>query len=107
MSVDGAVQKEGVAGGGAVIRDHHGMFRRGACPFFSNTSVPEHTELLACKRGVQLVLELGVEKLCLETDNRGVAIAMQPSDQDRSRFGPLVEETKELLHGVEEPRVIW
>ena len=52
-------------------------------------------------------MELGVEKVCLKTNNQGVAPSFQSRDQDRSRFSPLIEEIKELLAGVNEHRVIW
>ena len=50
---------------------------------------------------------IGAEKICLETDNLGVAQALQFNDRDRSHFGPLIEEIKELLKGVDDHLVIW
>jgi ribonuclease HI len=108
VNVDGALNKQGIGGGGGVvIRDHHGVFRAGACHAFANISVPEHAELLACRRGVQLAQEIAATKLVLETDNISVAQVLNSSDLDRSRFGPLVQEIKEMISGVAETRVVW
>ena len=78
----------------------------GACHFFSNVPVPEHAEFLACRRGVQLATELGIKNMYIETNNYGVAQVLHFGDRDRSRFGPLIEEIKELLKGVDEHLVI-
>jgi hypothetical protein len=63
-NVDGALPVGGTAGGGGVvIRNHHGEFVAGAGQFFPAVADAERVELLACRRAVQLALEMGISKL--------------------------------------------
>lgn len=108
INVDGSLMKNGSSGGGGVVvRDHQGTFKAGACHAFANVAVAEHAELLACRRGVQLATEIGATKFILETDNQAVARVLNSGEMDRSRFGSLIQEIKEMLSGVAETRVVW
>lgn len=70
-NADGAMAKAMDFGsGGAVVRDHHGLFRAGSSRFFSDTVDPELSELLACRRALQLAKELGNKKVILESDSQ-------------------------------------
>lgn len=90
------------------MRDHRGMFVGGSCHFFfPSVADPEHAELLACRRGVQLVIEVGARRTVLETDNLGIKQALSSQELARSRYGPLIEEIKELLASQDEFRVNW
>jgi ribonuclease HI len=98
INADGSYQEaEGHGGGGVVIRDHHGSFVSGACHFFSHLIDAEGAELLACRRGLMLARECGVQKVVLEMDSTGVAAKLLREGQDRSLYGSLVEEIKSLL----------
>lgn len=90
-----------------VLRDHHGAFVAGACSFFPSIAEPEQAELMACRCAVQVANEMGIQKLVLETDSKTVASKLCDQEKDRSIFGPIVEETKKLLHAREEFRVAW
>lgn len=79
----------------AARNDPHGVFLGGACHFFPIAGDSVHAELLACRRGVQLALEVGVQKIILETDNQGVAQSLAQQEIDRSRFAPLVKEMRD------------
>ena len=68
---------------------------------------PEHAELLACRHGVQLAIEVGARRIVLETDNLGVKQTLSSTELARSRYGPLIEEIKELLDSRDEFRVCW
>lgn len=58
VNTDGATAKtDRSGGGGAVVRDHHGVFLGGASHFFSPVTDPDHAELLACRHGVQLAVD--------------------------------------------------
>lgn len=81
----------------AARNDPHGVFLGGACHFFPIAGDSVHAELLACRREVQLALEVGVQKIILETDNQGVAQSLAQQEIDRSRFAPLVKEMRDLL----------
>lgn len=97
---------DGSGGGGAVVRDHHGVHGR-IMPFFSSVADPEHEELLACRRGIQLEIEVGARKTILETDNMGVKQALSMVALDRSQYGPPVEEIMELFASQDDFRVTW
>ena len=100
VNVDGAFRpSENIGGGGVVLRDHHGCFVAGACHFFSHTVDAEGAELLACRRGLLLASEVQVQHIILETDSVEVAAKLNKEGQDRSVYGPLVDEIKTLLQG--------
>lgn len=73
--------------------------------FFPSIADPEHAELLAWRRGVQLALEPGARKIFLESDFQGAVQAVMNKELDRPRYSPLVEEIKGLLTVVDEFRV--
>jgi ribonuclease HI len=103
---DGAcLAKDGVGGGGAVLRDHHGDFQSGACRFFPTTSDPERAELLACRMAVGLAKDAGVRQLILESDCMGAIGKLGGDAVDCSVRGPLVEDIKVLLHDFDEVKV--
>lgn len=61
VNADGATSKLQVKGeGGVVLRDRAGAYRGGACMFLPSTSDPELLEVLACRRAVQLAVELNI-----------------------------------------------
>jgi ribonuclease HI len=66
---------------------------------FPHVADAEGAELLACRRGLRLAHEAQVQRLVLETDNVRIVAKLQKVDQDRSFYGPLVEEIKNLLRG--------
>jgi ribonuclease HI len=85
-----------------VVRDHHGGFLAGACHFFTNVADAEGAELHACRQGLLLARRLQVPKVVLETDSSVVVSKLVQEDMDRSFYGPLIEEIKELLRGFDE-----
>ena len=108
INVDGSLKKDGSGGGAGVVpRDHRNTCKAAACHAFNNIYCAEHVKLLACRRGVQMAAELGITRDVLETDNQGVARARFLEQLDRSRFGPVIHEIKEMMVGVGEFRVIW
>jgi hypothetical protein len=82
--------------------DHHGGFLAGACHFFTNVADAEGAELHACRQGLLLARRLQVPKVVLETDCSVVVSKLIQEDMDRSFYGPLIEEIKELLRGFDE-----
>ena len=73
VNVDGAFRHaESNGGGGAVVRNCHGEFCAGASHFFPHVTDVEGAELLACRLGLELAKECGVQKIILEMDNVGV-----------------------------------
>ena len=99
-NADGAYHADsGRSGGGAILWDHHGGFLAGACHFFPHVFDAEGVELLACRRALCLAQEAGVMKVILETDSVEVASKLTREEQDRSFYGPLVDEIRSLLRG--------
>lgn len=108
MNSDGAVSKlRNSGGGGAVLRDHDGAFRAGVCHFFPNTADPAVSEILACRRGVQLAVELGIQRVHLELDCQAVVQQLLKPERCLSAVGPWIQEIKSLLNTHLEYRVDW
>jgi ribonuclease HI len=78
-------------------------------PFFPHVAGAEGAELLACKRGLVVAREAGVQRIILETDSVEVAAKLKGEGQDRSIYGPLVREIKSLFGNFEETlaRLVW
>ena len=97
-NADGTVSRNGGNGaGGLVLRGDQGDFRAAACNFFAGVADAETTELMACRRAVELASEINVEKLHLETDSKVVASMLGDTNKNLSASGPLVEEIKQML----------
>lgn len=72
------------------FRDHHGAFLAGTC-----------------RRAVHVAMEMGIDKLVLETDSKTVASKLNDNEKVRSIFGPIMEVVKGLLRTRREYRVAW
>lgn len=108
VNADGAVTKAmEQGGGGAVPRDHHGVFLAGTCHFFPNITDPELSELLACRRALQLAKEVDVHKVILESDSQEVVRKVSAQIRDLSANSMVVHDVKELLESFQEFRVSW
>ena len=66
-----------------VLRDHQGRFMAGVCHFVSCHS--------------QLAIKMGPSMVLYKTDNQGIARSLTKEEINRSAYGPLIEEVKELL----------
>lgn len=94
-NADGASTKtRNKGGGGAVLRDHNGEFVAGSCLFFPSEYDPELSEIKACRRAMQLSMELGLDKIILKMDSQVV-------------YGPMIEEIKGLLKTRDAYKVRW
>ena len=106
VNSDGAIPKYGQkGGGGAVLRDHNGGFLAAACHFFTNVVEPEASEILACKRGLQVAAELNATRVHVELDAQGVVNMLQQSSKNLSAVGPWVQEIKTILFA--ESKISW
>lgn len=68
---------------------------------------PEATEILACRRGLQLAVELGVQRVHLELDSKVVVQMLMQSERCLAAVGPWIQEIKELLSSRMEFCVDW
>jgi hypothetical protein len=82
-----------------VLRDHHGGFLAGASHFFTSMNDPERAEFLACRQGLLLAKDNGIDRVCLESDCLGAVAKLKHRETNRSIHGPLVKEIKSLLKG--------
>lgn len=95
VNADGATSKrQDKGGGGVILRDHEGAYRGGATLFFPGITDPEVSQVLAARRAVQLASELGVQKIQLELDSKGVVSMLNDRNKNLSVTGPYIEEIK-------------
>lgn len=66
----------------------------------------ELAELKACRRAVELAIEMGVRKLVLESDSQAAVQKNTDRARNLSAYGHLVHEIKTLPNSCEE-RVAW
>jgi hypothetical protein len=57
-----------------------------------------HTEVIACIKGARAAVQLGIARICLETDALQVKLALSSSDYRLAILGGRIYELKELLH---------
>ncbi|KAE8794509.1 hypothetical protein D1007_30819 [Hordeum vulgare] len=108
VNSDGAMSKSAMKGGGGVVlRDHNGAFLAGATHFFGDVRDAEATEVLACRRAVQLARQRGVVKIHLELDNQGLVLRLKEQQMNMAVVGPWIQEIKSLLSTFEACRVDW
>jgi len=68
-NVDGAFSENDHTGAtGVVIRDHDGQFKAGRAVWHNEAHDALLMEAKACRDGIEMAQQLGVSKLCLETD---------------------------------------
>ncbi|XP_073358159.1 uncharacterized protein [Aegilops tauschii subsp. strangulata] len=96
-NVDGATSRSGQEGGvGVVFRDEMGAFRGAASFFLPGISQAETTELMACRRAVQMALQQGIPKLHVEIGCLVVARMLNEKERNLSAVGIVVEEIKTM-----------
>ncbi|KAM3231327.1 hypothetical protein ACQJBY_061477 [Aegilops geniculata] len=107
-NVDGAMVKEGTGGGlGVIFRDEDGAFRGAASHFLPDCPKAETTELLSCRKAVQLAIQRGIQKLHLETDSQAVAKMIGEEGRNLSPVGQMIEEVKNMIRTREEFKITW
>ena len=84
-----------------ILRDHEGAYRGGAATFLPAATDP------AARWGIKLATELGVQKIQLELDSKGVVSMLNDRSKNLSALGPYIEETKGMLRYKQEYKVIW
>lgn len=108
VNADGAVSRHGdKGGGGAVVRNHQGAFMAGLSHHFPNITDPEATEILACKRGLELAREVNAERVHIELDSQNVVQMIKQPSKNLGAAGPWVEEIKILLRSFADVKVSW
>jgi ribonuclease HI len=85
VNADGAmIQTSGYGGGGVVARDHDGRFLAGSSHFLPSLLDPEHAELLACRKAIELSNSRQMHRVVFELDSASVVSKLHMEDVDRS-----------------------
>lgn len=108
LNVDGATAKgEARGAGGMLIRDHTGAFRGGACFTLPDISCGEAAEVLACRAAVNWAANMGIDRLHLEMDCKGVVQMITSEGKNLSALGCVVEDIKRTLNSFQDSKVTW
>ncbi|CAD6236843.1 unnamed protein product [Miscanthus lutarioriparius] len=81
---------------GVVLRDDSGVFVRGIAKWYEHCLDALTMEALACRDGLAMALQLGIQKVWLESDCQEVVRLWQVRDQQRSSVMSILKEIKEL-----------
>ncbi|KAE8785151.1 WD repeat domain phosphoinositide-interacting protein 3 [Hordeum vulgare] len=108
INSDGAVSKQGTNGGGvAVFRDHNAAFLAGVSHFFPGIADLESVEVLACRRALQVAVDVHIQRAHVELDNKALVAKINEPGRNLSAVGPWVQDIKEMLNHFEEFKVTW
>ena len=95
VNCDGVFLSEYNKGGwGFVIRDHEGQFVAAGAGSEEHLMSAEHSETIACLKGLELAASLGMQRIIVETDAAVVAKAMEDPGFDRSPLGAIFREIR-------------
>jgi ribonuclease HI len=98
LSCDGALRQINHSGGwGFVLRDHEGSALSSGYGRLEKVLEPAHAEIIACLQAIQRAIELGIQKIILETDAAAIVKALMSNVMDRSSASGLLWELKDLL----------
>ena len=91
INSDGAVSKHGDnGGGGAVFRDHNAAFLARVSHFFPSIVDPEFVEVLACRRALQVAIDLQIQLAHLELDSKALVLMVNQPGKNLSVVVPWV-----------------
>ena len=80
---------------GAVLRDHQGVFRGGA-KWYANCLDALLMEALACRDGLALAQQFGMQQVTMETDCQESVTLWHAAEHQRSSVLALLREIQEL-----------
>lgn len=108
VNTDGAFRADlGSGSCGAVIRNHTGQVIAGAARWQDYLVDALMAEAVAAKEGLELAMEIGCDRVVLETDNRVLKNLLQDPDAGRSLIGSLCLDVIELSKCFVDFRVVW
>lgn len=98
VNVDASFSASGGTGGwGFVARDGDGTFLEGGCGNLLRASNPLHAEALAALHCLEIVAQLGMARIVLETNASELARAVTSMELDRHALGSLFRWIKQLM----------
>lgn len=92
---------------GVVIRDNFGRVVAAVARWFDGVPDALTAEALAAKEGIELAVELGLERVILEVDCLGLVNLLKDTEASRSSIGGLCFDIAELGNNFREFRVEW
>ncbi|KAE8780915.1 WD repeat domain phosphoinositide-interacting protein 3 [Hordeum vulgare] len=108
INSDGAVSMAGTNGGGCtVLQDHQAAFVAGASSFFPGIVDPEAVETLACRKAIQMALDMNIQRVHLELDCKTLVAKINNPAMNLSAIGPWVQEIKTMVSLFLEFKVTW
>jgi ribonuclease HI len=81
---------------GVVLRNHDGRYIVGRAKWYDNCLNVLATEALACRDGVLLARELGMQRLQLETDSQVLVRLWEKRLCQNSEIGPVFQQIQDL-----------
>jgi ribonuclease HI len=100
------IHASGKGGRGVVARDHDGRFLTGSA-ISPSLLDPEHAELLACRKAIELSCSLQLHKVVFELDSASVVSKLHMDEVDRSVHDILIEQIKCELRNERDYLVKW
>jgi hypothetical protein len=91
-------QNSGDGGWGYVIRDHVGEVIKAGVGKCAHLLDAFHSEVLACKAGVQAAEEMGMPRVVVETDSLLLKLALDSNSFALSQAGGIIHEIKSMLN---------
>ena len=87
---------------GAIIRNEKGEVMAAMSAVGPSAENSEEVELMACKRSLEFVVDVGFTSLIIEGDNANVIQAISSSLPNHSILGCVVDDIRHLIH-----RLYW
>ena len=87
---------QGQGASGIALRNDAGLFVGGQARWYSHGLDALTLEALACRDGVALARDKGVQRLILETDSQEFVKLWKEGANQRSRIASIIRETREL-----------
>jgi len=99
INVDASFHADTKKGGwGFIIRDSAGDFLEGGAGNIPRAACPLQAEALAALYSLQHASHLGMTKVILETDAFQLGCALKSAEMDRSPYGALFMQVRELMY---------
>jgi ribonuclease HI len=99
INCDGAFLVDSNKGGwGFVIRDHTGQVIAAGAGFERNLMSAQHSEAIACLKGLEHAAFLGMQNIIIETDAAAMVKACGDNSLDRSPISMLCREISAKMH---------
>lgn len=98
INCDGSYRaKSGLGGWGCIIRGHDGGFLAAGAGALTGISSALHAESVACMKGLELAVFLGMQNVMIETDAAILKTALTSQEYDLSALGVVFKEIRSRM----------